>query len=110
MSTFIWLPSYNGTSSDTTPKVRMAQFGEGYSQRVGDGINNIRRSWSVSFEQPKVVMDQILAFLKARAGVELFVWVPPTGVTGKWLCASWKETPVGANDYTISATFTEEFG
>ena len=109
MSTFTWLPSYSA-SADIEFKTRTAMFGEGYSQRVPDGINYLKRTWNLTFELPKPETDAIEAFLYARRGVESFTWTPPTGPTGLWLCPAWKPAAAGYDSFTISLTFQEVFG
>jgi phage-related protein len=108
--TLAFSPSPDGTSEDVSNKVRTAQFGDGYAQRVLDGINTKKRVWSVTFALPKASMDIISDFLDARKGTESFIWVPPYGSTGKWICASWRKAVVGALEYSISGQFTEVFG
>lgn len=109
MSTFTYTPSYSVNLS-TRPRVRSAQFGDGYTQRVADGINASPRIWSVTFNGDAARLDPIDTFLANEGGVTSFVWVPPTGVTGKWLCSEWSRNIAGYNDETLSATFTEVFG
>ena len=111
MSIFTWLPSYSGSSGDTSFKTRAAQFGDGYSQRVVDGVNNIQRTWQVSFDLPEDQMNEIDAFLRATKGVESFTWTPPEGPIGKWIVPEgFSRVPVGFASTNISATFKEIFG
>lgn len=109
MSTFTWIPSYPA-SQPVKPLVLKAQFGDGYEQRVGDGINTMARTWNVQFNlRLAAEIDAIEAFLKARAGVQSFDWTPPRGAAGKWVCESWTpglEQPVYAS---LSAVFREVF-
>ncbi len=45
-----------------TPKVRVANFGDGYQQRIADGINSIGETYSVNFvNREKAVADDLLA-------------------------------------------------
>jgi len=53
MTTFTFSPKY-GAALSKEPRVKMAQFGDGYQQRVGDGINTIAREWSLNFEGTKL--------------------------------------------------------
>jgi len=110
MPTLDYAPSPEGTSEDVTNKVRTAQFGDGYSQRVKDGINSTQRSWTVNFALPMLSVEAIEKFLKDRRGAESFTWKPPYGIVGNWICESWRRTPVGQTQFTISATFKEVFG
>ena len=109
MSTFIWTPA-PGASEENKPRVKVAVFGDGYQQRVGNGINTIARIWSVQFNRSTSDIDAISAFLAARMGVESFIWTPPAGVAGKWLCPDWTRTIRARNAQSISTTFEEIFG
>lgn len=109
MSTFIWSPAY-GAALAVEPRVRVASFGDGYQQRVGDGINSQPRSWSLSFSQLRANIDAIEAFLTAHAGVESFDWTPPTGAAGKWICQSWSRAHSAKQVQAINCTFIEVFG
>lgn len=110
MSTFIWFVR-KGAALDVTPKVRTAVFGDGYQQRVGDGINRQARVWQIeSVDYADEDIDAIEAFLVARDGAESFDWTPPTGAAGKFICKSWRRTANDGRWQTISATFEEVFG
>ena len=109
MSTFTHVPS-QGVNLTSKFKVRQAQFGDGYQQRVGDGINTNARSWSVSFANDGATIDVIQAFLDNEAGVASFVWVPPVGVSGKFICEGYTRAISDYDNETLSATFNEVFG
>ena len=109
MSTFTYTPSI-GVNLSSNFKVRQAQFGDGYQQRVGDGINTNARSWSVSFNNDAATIDTIQAFLDVELGVTSFTWVPPVGVSGKFICMGYSRSIDDYDSETLSATFTEVFG
>lgn len=109
MATFTWLPAYNGAVS-VAPRVMKSQFGDGYQQRVADGINTQPRAWSLVFTNSVTVSDAIVAFLVARNGVESFDWTPPSGAAGKFLCEEWQEEYLTDNVRRVSAVFREVFG
>lgn len=109
MSTFTWSPA-PGAAQQKTPKVRTSQFGDGYQQRVGDGINTISRAWTLTFRRLTADVDAIDAFLTARAGVESFDWTPPSGSVGKWICKSWSQGIPAMQLQEINATFEEVHG
>ena len=108
MSTFTYLPMPGGVQTKR-PRVITTQFGDGYQQRLGDGINTNPRSWSLRFTRLTADIDAIESFLDARKGTESFDWVPPRGATGKWICSEWTRTEPTDNVQEISATFTEVF-
>ena len=77
MERFPFTPDY-GAQADSVPRVRKAQFGEGYTQRSGDGLNPVLRRWALQFSNlTKVDADGLESFLRARAGVEAFEFVTP---------------------------------
>lgn len=86
MERFPFTPDY-GAQADSVPRVRKAQFGEGYTQRSGDGLNPVLRRWALQFSNlTKVRADALESFFRARAGVEPFEFVTPDtawAVTGQ---------------------------
>lgn len=109
MSTFTWTPA-PGASHFVEPKVAKAAFGGGYTQRMALGLNHMPRTWSLTFNRRTEPIDAIEAFVIARGGVESFVWVPPFGGSGKWICPSWKRDAVTGRSNSLSVTFEEVFG
>jgi phage-related protein len=104
-------PTFGGSSKKTSARVRKTDFGDGYGQRVTDGLNALRDEWSVSWdaltESEAATMD---AFLRARLGTQFFLWAPPgETLAKKWICAEWTVSPVDAGAYSLSATFTQVF-
>lgn len=62
----------------TNPRVLEAKFGDGYSQRVADGLNTIMESWGLSFQNRSMVdINTMRAFLESKKGVFSFTWDPP---------------------------------
>ena len=109
MTTFTIIPSY-GSQASTAPRVRQAVFGDGYQQRCADGINTHARSWSLAFNGDKARIDSVDEFLTLRSGIESFMWVPPSGDGGLWICSAWALSVDDYNQNSLSATFTEVFG
>lgn len=109
MATFTWSPSYSAQKAHR-PRVLLAQFGDGYEQRVADGINTNPEMWDVQFATRRDdEADQIDNFLKSRGGVEAFDWVTPFGLSGKFVCRDWQRTKTGPLLSTISAKFEQVF-
>lgn len=96
-----------GAQASYAPRVRVAQFGDGYQQRVADGINAMQTTWPLKFSmRDDTERAAILEFLEARAGVEAFDWTPPFGGTAiRAVCREWAWTPEKYNLNTITATF-----
>jgi phage-related protein len=99
-------------SSTNSPRVFVAKFGDGYEQRVGNGINSLEQEYSVNFEtREKADIDDIAAFFESKAGVTSFNFtVPDTNESGneltvKVVCSNWSQVWAYDNYYSLSATF-----
>lgn len=80
----------------TNPRVLLARFGDGYEQRMPDGINSLDQSFSVTFiNRPIEEVDAIVEFFEAMLGVTSFEFtIPDTraelkATTIKVVCDSW---------------------
>lgn len=104
---------YNPTTSASRaskPRVLRADFGDGYSQRAADGINAVRDTYTVSWENiTRTEANTADAFLRARGGWDAFYWTPPGGTQKTWTCEDWKVTHTTATLDSLSATFVEVF-
>lgn len=108
MATFTYAP--HTAALAIKPRVRTAAFGDGYEQRVADGINAAPKSWSLTFVRPTTEADAILAFLAARNGSEAFDWTDPDAAAGKYVCRDWSSSLIGPFAKSINATFEQVFG
>ena len=112
MAVFDWGESINSTM-DEEPRVRRSQFGDGYEQRTPDGINAVVQVWDLNFERvDDAIADEIIAFLRARAGVEAFDWTPRWGTSPiRVKCGKWTRRPDGDGDglSRISARFEQVY-
>ena len=53
------------------PRVLTAKFGDGYEQRIKDGINSLQETYSLSFKtRTKEDIDDIVFFLDAQKNVK----------------------------------------
>lgn len=103
---FTWHPD-TAWQADTEPKVRTANFGDGYSQRVKDGINNAMEQWSVRFTGTVERLGEINDFLKARGGADTFAWTTPEGDAIYAYCPSWQRTREKGVLVSVSAKFVQ---
>lgn len=111
---FIWKPSYNA-SVDHSPRVATIAFGNGYEQRVQDGIYNGLINFSASFDmRTEKEARAIIQFLRARRGAEGFgiLHLPPiyedVGFKKVFVCSRFNSTFTFFDNYTVKATFTEK--
>ena len=67
-----------GLSTDQSPRVHMANYGDGYEQRVAAGINNLPEEWSLTWNnRSNADANKVIKFLEDEAGVTAFDWYPP---------------------------------
>lgn len=110
MAVFTWIPD-RGFRTENKPRVLSAKYGDGYEQRVADGINSLIRSWSLTFKSRTIIdSDAMVAFLEARGGVEAFDFTPPgTSTTYKVICSQWNVSYPATVGRDLTATFTQVF-
>ena len=85
-------------SNTIKPRVLKVQFGDGYEQRIQDGINNLNQEFAVAFNnRPKAEVDDIVAFLNNKAGTTAFNFTYPDSNAGggettiKVVCEDWSQ-------------------
>lgn len=74
-------------SSNTEYNFRMmnAQFGDGYTQRAPDGLNNKIDSWSIIYSKLSTVdIATVEAFIEIVRSGEYFLFTPPGDIEKKW--------------------------
>lgn len=99
-----------GTSFTPKIKVRAAEFGDGYSQIMPDGINNIREQLDLSWDAlTEAQRDTIIAFFNAHKGSTPF-WYQPVGQSApmKWTCAEWSST-IPDGTWQVKAKLVQSF-
>jgi phage-related protein len=111
---FFWKPSYTSKILNS-PKVKINSFGNGYQQRVQDGLNNNLIEFSLAFDnRSENETVSILYFLKQRAGNESFIYNLPTiyaksnlNLNTSFICLQWTVDFVSYNNYSINTQFIE---
>lgn len=104
-------PRLAGQSTQHAASVVVAEFEGGYRQRARPGPNSVRRTLSLEWSgMPEAEAADLLAFLRARAGAEAFLYTPPGEAEAVlWTCASWSDVWAGRTARSVSASFVEEF-
>lgn len=99
-------------SRKNTPRVHLAQFGDGYEQRLQDGINSLKQEISVSFQtRPKAEIDDLVAFFESLNGVTKFRFDLADSNAGsstetiKVVCPNWTQRWEYDDYYTLEAKF-----
>lgn len=106
---FFWRPSYD-VEVLNEPKIKLMKFGDGYEQRLQDGINNNLLSISVPFD--KLTLDQVTAishFLSVRNARESFIFFAPQPFyrQARFVCRSWPIRYIFRDNYNIQCRFEE---
>ena len=97
----------------STPTVRKISFGDGYEQRVASGINNLKQSFTVSFNnREKEEIDEITAYLDSLNGVSKFSFTIPDSNAAsndetviKVVCDTVSQAYNNGGFYSANATF-----
>ncbi|WP_272681817.1 phage tail protein [Providencia sp. PROV129] len=108
IETFTWCPRINA-QIDTTFRTKKAQFGDGYTQTAGDGINTRSDNASFEFVGKEAMIKQIVAFFDRHEGYKAFIFTPPLREKGLFRCEAYKTSALGAGVYSVLATFIEAF-
>jgi phage-related protein len=110
MATFPAITPTYGIQKSSQPRVRIAQFGSGYSQTTIFGLNQDPKIYSLTFVVSETDADTIESFLDARGGAEHFDFTPPgEASSGKYICRNWSKSIPYLNRATIQATFEQVF-
>ena len=68
----------NNLARRTAPRVLRAKFGDGYEQRMPDGINSLEMTYDVSFaNRPPSEIDELVYFFDSMLGVTAFDFTIP---------------------------------
>ena len=100
-----------GLTRQSTPRVLKVQFGDGYEQRIAEGLNSSQESYQISYSnRPKAEIDDIAAFMDEKKGVTSFNYVSPDTNNGgettiKVVCDQYNLVYVSDSSYTFTATF-----
>ena len=100
-------------SRKSNPSVIRAKFGDGYEQRITDGINSIKEEYNISFKnREKAFVDDVVLFLDGKLGATAFTFTLPdtnnTTRTGekdiKVICENYNTTYTYDDFYSLTAT------
>lgn len=90
-----------------------ADFGDGYSQEAGDGINARKEAWRISAvghwtNGTGMPVKAISEFIDRHGGYKAFEWETPMGHIKLFKCrAGYSLRHEGANVFELTATFEE---
>jgi len=106
---FFWKPSYN-LQTTHQPKVVELSYGDGYTQRLKNGINNDMLTLSLSFDnRSERESAAIFHFFKHLEGYKHFYFLAPApySIIKKFVCSQWNGTMVFKDNHTVTATLIE---
>jgi len=106
LETFAW-SVLAGPSGPLDMRYREAQFGDGYSQAVGDGINNLSESWQIQLGGSTEEVRPALEFLRRHGGWKSFVWTSPSGLQALFRGRELQQASPAPGLLQLSATFTQ---
>jgi phage-related protein len=109
MAEFTHIPD-QGAAMRPKLAVNEAVFGDGYSQRVADGINNVKQIWDLAFTlRPRTQIDAIDTFLSSHKGVSSFDWETPKGDMLRFICKTYSTSYNHDHNCSATATFEQVF-
>lgn len=100
-----------GSQVQSKARVLTNTFGNGYTQRAGDGINNVDRKYSVSLANLTIVESKALDdFFVGLGGYRQFLYQRPgLGYPEHWVCEEWGITHTDAMIDSMTCTWTKVF-
>lgn len=102
------IPPQEEPSGDISYRLSESQFGDGYRQIVGDGLNVKVQKWPLTWKGTVAEVDPIRDFFDAHIGIS-FYWTPPNGVQAKFLVKGYQEIPAAAGNMTLVATLEQMY-
>lgn len=109
MAEFTFTPSYT-TEVSYKPRVRIVEYGDGYSQRAIEGLNPISEVWNLVFDvRDDLTTSDVVQFLIDHTGLA-FDWISPNRTLPiKVICNEWQRVYTTNGINGIRATFTQVF-
>lgn len=101
-----------GADGEVNQRTWDNDFGDGYIQSGGTGINTKSQSWSVSHTGQLLPGEEIFLirdFLDRHEGYRSFFWVPPGGQQGRYKVNGYKLKALGVELHSISFTMKQVF-
>ena len=72
LKTLSWCPQPKYTVEEE-PRRKVLNFGDGYQQRMADGINSLLRKYSVTYKLKHEEAEKFRNFMKEHGGVRAFI-------------------------------------
>jgi phage-related protein len=98
---------------ENNARVLRTDFGDGYSQRAAQGINNVDKIWNItSIPYSSSDAQTFDEFFRTHGGYTAFYWTPPGHSEPlKFTCSKWSLNGVQGSNlyYRVTATLRREF-
>ncbi|WP_250125508.1 phage tail protein [Chroococcidiopsis sp. CCMEE 29] len=93
-------------------RVRKVQYGDGYTMRALDGLNNVIKSWDVTFTQgTSGDMWELEQIILNDMGIVPTLWqAPDENVPSRWMIENYRKTIRAGMIVEISVNFTRYYG
>lgn len=107
------IPFSQSSTFEYDERILESRFGDGYSQRVGDGINTQFQKGTLVHENiSQTDYNTLLAFWKSVGRISVFnITDPKDGTTLKVRFTSpWSVSALSGNIYSVSASVEQDFG
>lgn len=103
------IPPQSGPPGLKKFTVNKIKFGEGYTSRFGEGINDNEQQWPLSWKGTDAEITSIKNFFDGKKGYIAFYWTPPFGVQGLYVVEEYGIVPEAAGNATLNATLIQTF-
>lgn len=111
MEEFKWRTQIQDSpSGEFKHRIKEIEFGDGYKQVAGDGINPESQTWPFSYMGLKDEVMPIFKFIR-RHTAKSFIWTPPFGEKGLYRIKADSITmiPISGGVMKLTATFEQAF-
>jgi phage-related protein len=101
-----------GATGDISQRTWENEFGDGYTQAGGIGINTKSQSWDISVTGQMREGDDLKGvrdFLDRHEGYKSFIWSAPGAGAGRYRATGYKLNAAGAGMFTLSVTFKQVY-
>ena len=101
-----------GAAGDIEQRTWENDFGDGYTQAGGTGINTKSDSWDVSkvgYLTEGSELREVRDFIDRHQGFKSFLWTPPGSPQGLYRAKGYKLGTQGAGLFSLSVTFKQVY-
>ncbi len=111
MEEFKWRTQIQDSpSGEFKHRIKEIEFGDGYKQVAGDGINPESQTWLFAYMGLKDEVMSIFKFIRQHT-IKSFIWTPPFGEKGLYRVKadSISMIPISGGVMKLTATFEQAF-